>query len=224
MRLRTTHDAAPKSTNQNPSVEGEARMDDPSIASAIYWVSWLDPVRTWAEAGVVISLAVGLLAGVIASPLSKKIEAARELELAKLRSAAAKSELELARIGAPRDFTEQQAAAIVEALKPYRGIRFEVITYPSIPEPSSFAAKLSDLLVSAGWVLVPRPDWIMSPSSGVFVSVNKNDATSTERAAAAALVAELQKAGVVAKLNEDQAVAPFGNERTAIVISVTFKP
>jgi hypothetical protein len=202
----------------------ERSMDNSALAIAESWVYWIGIAKLVAAFLVAAGVAIEFGSDWVARPYEKTIAAARGLELENARKTAVQAQLELARFSAPRSISEEQASSFIEALKAYRGTRYEVVTYPDIPEPASFAARISDLLASAGWVPIDRPNWIMSPSAGVDVTVNKDGATSTDRAAASALVTELQKAGIVAKLTPEQAIPLFEDKRTAIQIAVTFKP
>lgn len=139
-------------------------MTDPAVASAIYWLSWLEPAKTWAEVGVAVFLAVGVILSFIASPLSKKVDRARESEIARLfaETTAAKSEiakanaeaaqanLEIERLRAPRHLSEAASAQFVDAMRSFAGQRASFGALPPTFEASAFSEQLVSLLKKAG--------------------------------------------------------------------------
>ena len=193
-------------------------MTDAELATASWWASFWGQVENWSFFFVVVFLAVEFAALKFGGPYKYALDNDREQ-----RITAAK--LELAKLTAPRQFSEAQTPAIEEALKPFAGITFEVVTYTGLAEPASFAKKISDTLVSAGWVLIPRPNNLLGVASGVYVAVNSEGTTDDERRATDGLVAVLQSADVVTALNPPRPMVPaYEGKRTAIQISVTLKP
>ena len=101
-------------------------MENPTLASATLWLPYIESTKFWAEVGVVICLAIGVIADRIGAPLSKQVERARELQLANANTEAAKAneraaELKLAlkkEIAArePRQIKPEQRTKLVAAL------------------------------------------------------------------------------------------------------------
>ena len=150
-------------------------MDSPDIMSALYWLSWLDPLKTIAEAGVVIALAVGLIATVIGNPLTKKVEKARELQLKRLTVEATMAKAEIATATADAAKANERAALAAEALAKYRarwfltpdgekGILEALEQFPGIPFEMAvefdgdsvwMMQQIVHCLIKAKWI--PRP-------------------------------------------------------------------
>lgn len=87
-------------------------MDNSALVSATFWLSWLDPIKFWAEVGVAICLSVGVIAAFFASPLAKRVEHARLLQIAQLENATAE---------AKRDAEQERLARVKIEEKSRRG-------------------------------------------------------------------------------------------------------
>jgi len=177
-------------------------MDDPTTFSALYWLSWLDPIKTWAEAGVVFSLGVGLIAGIVAAPLTKAVQAARELQVAKLKNdaeALRRQNLELERAVSPRVLEQSLTAA---ALSRFAGVQFVVIS-PQDFEPKRTAGQIRYVLQQAKWAGFTEPLRMPFPFvDGVVVHVmgrisKKNDPAAE---AANALISVLNENGIQSRV------------------------
>jgi hypothetical protein len=70
---------------------------------------------------------------------------------------AAKANLELARMKAPRTLTAEQQEHIISALRPFAGTRFDVGLVQGDAEAAEFMALLEAVLQRAGWIQV---DWV----------------------------------------------------------------
>ena len=112
-------------------------MNDPEVLSATYWLSWIDPVKTVAEAGVVFCLAVGLILSIIGSPLSKKVENAREAEISRLRKETAQAQGEIAEANARQKEAEERTEVIRQSLD--RAVMLRRLS------PEIFGAELKDV-------------------------------------------------------------------------------
>jgi hypothetical protein len=59
-------------------------MDDPAVASALYWLSWMPALRNFVAALVVIGVAMEFAEGWISEPWRKIVDDARTAEIARL--------------------------------------------------------------------------------------------------------------------------------------------
>ena len=118
------------------------------------------------------------------------------------KAEAAKANLELERLRAPRTLSVEQRLRIIEPVKIFHGTTFDVVTYPGDPEPLAFSNVIAETLVRAGWTLNPNhnpPGTLLSLASGVVVVVS-NHAGSQARLAGMALLESLKLEGVDARL------------------------
>ena len=121
-------------------------MNDPAVVSAVFWLSWIDPVKTWAEAGVVICLAVGVVLSFIASPLTKRVDAAKDLRIAELNNETA----QLQKLVTGRQLTAEQSASITGALKNFKGRRIYISAYNGDAEGVRLALQIKKAVENAG--------------------------------------------------------------------------
>jgi hypothetical protein len=117
-----------------PHLVKEEPMNDP-VEAAAWWLSWIETGKFVALFLVAIGVAGEFLGDWIAKPLERKIEAARQLELAQLKNRTAEAELELVKLKtktAPRTLLESQRLAMLPLLEPLRG------------QPIAFACRMMD--------------------------------------------------------------------------------
>jgi hypothetical protein len=65
-------------------------VENPEIASAVFWLSWLNLIKNWGAVLIVVGGAAALLADWFSAPLTKKVEDARTAELARLNNETAR--------------------------------------------------------------------------------------------------------------------------------------
>ena len=177
-----------------------------------------DDIFFWGNWVLLGALVVGLLAtyAVVASGNIRDQELKRELKdkdgkIAEAnargeeaRAEAAKANLELERLKAPRTLTDEQQLRMGEKLKAFRGTTFEMVTYPGLIEPAQFSATISALLVRAEWALNVHTGkhFLLENGSGVVVVASTQGSPGADRVARA-LLESLVSEGVAARLDHD---------------------
>jgi hypothetical protein len=154
-RIRSDNAAAPEINKSSSSPE--ENMDDPALATANFWLPYIDLIKTLAEAGVIVSLAVGLIAARVGAPMSKRIDDARELKIAQLTDDASRLSAEAQQLReknlsfeaavSPRILEQGLTAA---ALSKFAGVPFVVVS-PSDFEPKRTAGQIRFMLDAAKW-------------------------------------------------------------------------
>lgn len=81
---------------------------------------------------------------------------------------AAEATLALEKIRSPRTFTLQQREAIIAKLKPFAGLKFDMLASGG-DESVAFANKILEILREAGWIFLNKGGFIMGSSEGVVV-------------------------------------------------------
>jgi hypothetical protein len=138
-------------------------------------------------------------------------------EIAILYDRAAKAELELARMNAPRALNNKQMTDLINKLRPYAGKKYWIITQKSdetkISEPN-FSAQLSTAFTTAGWVKTNRSmkdqtkeDRAESKPDDRGCSV-EFDFQESSRKLGAAVLAILNDVGVKCEENPDPDILP----------------
>lgn len=103
---------------------------------------------------------------------------------------------------APRTLNQKQQKTISDAVSEFE-VNFQVITYPSDPEPASFSQQLTSTLQAAGWNFIPTNGFIMENASGLIVAVNKDKNNEKNRAAATALAKTLNQLEIATRLSDN---------------------
>jgi uncharacterized membrane protein len=151
-------------------------MTDPDVISAVYWLSWVNPVKEWAEVGVVIFLAIGVIFSFIAAPLTKRLDDARQSEIARLTAEAETAKSDIAKANAiaaaavekteqlrqeewqrrqPRRIADDKIDAFVAAIK--GKIPAITVIAERDPEARAFAISIGIVLAKAEVVIHPLP-------------------------------------------------------------------
>jgi hypothetical protein len=147
-------------------------MAESKLATAIYWLGWLNLAKTAGFLIVVAGLTTALIAEIVGRPFQRTVDTAREEErlnyageaarleqeallakasMASLTARAREAELELEKMRAPRLIDEDQKARIVKRLKTFAGTHFDLAIRPE-PEPQAFAEQVAATLQAAGWI------------------------------------------------------------------------
>jgi hypothetical protein len=147
-------------------------MAESKLATAIYWLGWLNLAKTAGFLIVVAGLTTALVAEIVGRPFQRTVDTAREEErlnyageaarleheallakasMASLTARAREAELELEKMRAPRLIDEDQKARIVKRLKTFAGTHFDLAIRPE-PEPQAFAEQVAATLQAAGWI------------------------------------------------------------------------
>jgi hypothetical protein len=119
----------------------------------------------------------------------------------KAQAHAAESELELAKLKAPRSISEEQAEEIANALRKYPSQQFQIATFWDLKEPVELSKRLYAILLKAGWTYAKpeHPGIILGGLEGIHVFANP--ALPGTKAAGDALVTALNGAGLTADSN-----------------------
>lgn len=205
----------------------------PEVESAKYWLTWLRRLGNIATFCVAAGVAGEVLVILISEPFQKTVEAARQLEIARLEEKAAGAD---ARANEARKQAEQARLAQeelhaenlrLEALiqprrlnaEQQRSLREKAREYPATakcwinggdPESAALAAQLGSILLAADWDVHEAQGVLnMGGDAPVGVSV-----TGTLHAGDAAnvIVAELNAAGIAAELKEPPKEPPWLDE------------
>ena len=171
------------------------------VARAARLVSFWDAVETWAFLVVVVALAVEFAAHKLVQAPRDIVENAREAESTQIRKDTAEAnakalatELELARLKAPRVFAADKMPAFVEAMRPFAGQQFSGLIAGNMPDAPALIAAISNELMRAGWKrekagLIHMEDppigITLTPHEGVMVWAPMKREPSADRAAAA---------------------------------------
>jgi hypothetical protein len=92
----------------------------------------------------------------------------------------------LAEMNGPRHLSDKQMSQLVDALKPFSGQIFQMITYPKCDECSNTFIMVYNALIRAGWVREGPPVGIpIGAMQSILVIVNDEADEHTKRAAAA---------------------------------------
>jgi hypothetical protein len=156
----------------------EGSMDDPAVANALYWLSWMPLLRNIAAAIVVVGVALEFAEGWLSDPWRKIVDDAKELQIAQLTKAgdearaaiaganeraaeanqkAQEASLELAKFKAPRVLNEEQRGRIVDKLKPqFSGTEYDITIIDSEPEILNLVFAIELVLSTAEWTEL---DW-----------------------------------------------------------------
>jgi hypothetical protein len=213
------------------------------------WLSWIDTGRTVAALLVAIGVSAEFLLGFIASPIQKRIDAARTAELATLnkdiaqaneRAAEANKKAEeerLARIKieekmAWRHLSPEQQERIEVKLRPFAGERANVFIYSGDNEINGIANEIGVALggpKGAQWIVSGAPE---QPSgftvSGILVEWKSTADTKAKEAAnslVSALKAEhLAVAGPSNEVPRMRVTYGHADDAAQIVITIGKKP
>ena len=147
-------------------------MAEPKLATAIYWLGWINLARTLGFMVVVFGLTTALIAEIVSRPFQRTLDEARDEErlksssevarleleaqlarasVASLTARAREAELQLEKMRAPRLIDEDQKARLVKRLKSFSGTHFDLAIRPE-PEPQAFAEQVASTLQAAGWI------------------------------------------------------------------------
>jgi hypothetical protein len=197
------------------------------VESVRYWLSWIEVGSTVALLLVALGVGYEFVADRVAAPLRRKVEAAREteianigtqlsnarVEIAKTQERAAEAEkqtaeanLEIARLTTPRRLSPERITSI---LKPFTGQKFSLAVSPE-PEPLTLLAELKSALLASGWTEVPATgfgdisigDAASAIGNGVIPRFAPS-ATPKTQEAANALAAGLNAQGIASKVESD---------------------
>ena len=86
----------------------------------------------------------------VAGKYDDRVKFALSARVAEANSEAARTMLELARITTPRHLNEEQIAAIVRDLEPFKGMALDVGAVSNASEISVFATQLVDVFIRSG--------------------------------------------------------------------------
>jgi hypothetical protein len=131
-----------------------------------------------------------------------KLDASEKIETAKAE--AAKANLELEKLRAPRSLNFQQRNAISIAISKFSGQQYRITTFWDEKEPLAFAEQVHQTLLLGGWKFLKHGDggsFLMGALTGIQVWVHPK-ADSKVLEAAKALVDALNAADGVAVLKE----------------------
>jgi hypothetical protein len=139
------------------------------IESARYWLSWIELGSTIALFLVVVGGRYQFVADRLAAPLRKKIEVARETEIAQLRKDAAEANLELARIKLPRMLATAQCERLTDEMRVYSGQWFSLSSVQD-PEAIDLVRVIGTCLQKAMWEkLEPETDIRIGQDIGIGI-------------------------------------------------------
>jgi hypothetical protein len=103
----------------------------------------------------------------------------------------------------PRHLTSRQKERIIEALRPFVGQQFQMITYPGCEECSSTFVLIYGILTDAGWVREGLPQGVpIGAMQSVLVNASDRSDDNTKNAAKV-LVSSLNNDGIVSNLEKD---------------------
>jgi len=147
-------------------------MEDAGLATAAYWAPLLETIADIAFAVVIIALAVELVSGRLAKRFERKIDAARELQIAELKNETTTAQLELARLTTNRDVLlkrDDGREALIAKLMPFKGTIYDAGLSMSSGEQADFLWNLiTEVLDKAGWKQV---EWKGPGLGGTFGNV-----------------------------------------------------
>lgn len=126
---------------------------------------------------------------------------------AEANAKALEAQLALEKFKAPRQFSPDETAKLIEFLTPFSGQEFQVTTYWEAKEPMEFTKQLVGTLMQSGWKVIPHARWagLLGGVEGVTAYVHP-DAGPAARAARDALVAALRGMSFAADSKEEGAV------------------
>ncbi len=137
-------------------------MDDQTLATANFWLPYIDRVKFWAEVGVIGSLAIGLIAARVAAPFQKTVDDAKDLKIAELgkeaneaKAGAVRAQAELAKFRSPRLLPPKEMEALTAAAKPFAGTEYDGGLQANDPEQLGLWFTINIALKQAGWKLMP---------------------------------------------------------------------
>jgi len=201
----------------------------------------------WREKAAVAIASVLIVSGVagewwfggIAADASEKLEidanakaAAANERAANLERDAAQLRLELARLKAPRNLDPDAQKRVADTLRPLGSQPFTIGEGPMEPG-SQLDTQLIDVLLAAGWTLVPpqhvmlsrEPRAAMTFSDEFGVMIFFNESRRADFAAAAeALAKALNDSNVAARSKPTPATPPPGGLRQADTINILVAP
>jgi HAMP domain-containing protein len=152
-------------------------VEEPAVANALYWLSWMSLLRNIAAALLVVGAALAFAEGWISEPWRKTVDDARTIEIARLSTSLETARAEIAAANA----REKEAELKLEQLRNLAGprdINFDVfhkelegkpkahVQIWYLPDSSDgywFASRLRGALGIAGWDVesptsIPEPD------------------------------------------------------------------
>jgi len=200
----------------------------------------------WAEVAGIVLLALLVIAEVVAYKYGHRKDdlteqqqhaadqrhdeemARLQLETARMQERAAKAELELAKIKAPRTLGPARQEFIANALRRFAGQRYRAAISQGADDGVAFWESLHATLQSAGWVYIPAPGpSVGDPPAGIpiaaipGVEIRFDPAKEQELAPAAlALGNALHADGMVVAVNRDRQSNPTGPESDALFIAI----
>lgn len=152
-------------------------MPTPEVESATYWLSWINVAKITGAFLVAIGVAAEFVGDFVGKPLERKIEAAREGNIAKLEAdaesaraaiaaadaraaeatqKAAEAQLALEKFKAPRIISQDEQDRLIKTLEPFAGTEFDAATNIQNNEQAQLLFSLMGILTKAGWKQV---DW-----------------------------------------------------------------
>jgi hypothetical protein len=140
------------------------------LESAKYWLDWIERGGRIALLLVAIGVGYEFIEGMLASPLRKKIEDARQTEIAQLRNHAAEADLEIAKAKeraeaarletakiekeyGPRHLTQGQLASLAEKALTFSGMTFTFTVHTNDTESANFGLQIVSVLKAVGWTV-----------------------------------------------------------------------
>ena len=186
------------------------------LESARKILSWIDICKSFALAFVAIGVAVEFVVDRLERPYLRKIEDARQLQIANLTTQAAEANdragkateraaqlereaAEIAESVAPRRLTLKQQALLGSRLEKFAGRRFVIFSDPNDSEAGVFASDIYGALKLAKWEMTGKPGGLVRggqtamtvppdlPSSGVGIPCGPKDVETSGKAFVRAL-------------------------------------
>jgi hypothetical protein len=164
------------------------------VEAAAYWLGWVRLVQLVAVFLVAVGVVAEFAGEWIGRPLERVIDRARELQFAQLTNDTARlsaeaetaraaiaaadaraaeatqraveAQLALEKFRAPRKLVAEERAKIVEKVKPFAPVKFDVSVIVGDPEALAFLGEIIDTLELAGWTWI---EW--NHPSGPFMNV-----------------------------------------------------
>ena len=139
-------------------------MDQPEIAAAITTLGWLELIKRIGGFLVIAGVAIEVGGDWLATPLHKKVDDARELQVEQLKKETAEAQLALARFRRPRAelLTTDALNEIAGKLRQFPGSKFDTGLSANSGEQADFLWRLEAALTnvsdapqgvaSAGWI------------------------------------------------------------------------
>jgi hypothetical protein len=195
-------------------------MTATDLVGAEYWATFWEWIADKAFILVVIFLAVEYIAGRWAKPHREALENTRKLEIAQLtkegeqaraaiadsnaRAAeasqkAAEAQLALEQYKAPRWIADARAEALAGRLRQFHDISVDVwLTHATSADAAPLATRLLGILRTAQWNANGVFNLMGGPSGTGILIATRDNPSPNDQAAAAALLNELNSAGITA--------------------------